>query len=244
MSVEGYDAYDLTAKLYEGIAKNNQWRQYDKWHASAIAQCPRAQFLNRKGVKPLQTPGAGKILRWGIGHIVETAIRPYLQDLYPNLQSNQRLEHAGLNLTGEYDNYDPDSKTIIEIKSVHPNAVRYKRLGEDRHHVKGDQPYLSHEWQEHAYVLLMDRHNIPVENITYVYVSLSGLLVIYNTPVDNKLVSRVAKKVDYMNKCWEENKLPICTCSETDELWGSCLQYCDYRTEDGCCDEKLIKEVK
>lgn len=224
---------DLSVKLYTKISEDNKPRKIKMWHASSIAKCPRALYLERLGVKPLNNPTGAKVLRWNTGHKIEESIRPYLKELYPNLISNIRLESKKLDLTGEFDNYDPDSKQIIEIKSVHPYAVQ-------RGELRDKKQYIHHEWQQAAYVLLMGKE-MPVEQITYLYITLGGLLVPYTTPVKPEIVKRVSDKLKYLNECLEGSKMPLCMCSEGQEMWKEVNQYCDYQEEDRCCDPSLAK---
>jgi hypothetical protein len=250
---------DIAIKLYQEIGKANEVRKYSEFHASNISECPRAHFYKRLGLEPLRTATGALQLRWQVGHKVEEVIRPYLEKIYPNLISNVRLTNDRLNLTGEFDNYDPDSKQLIEIKSVHPQAVKYKKVGDTRNHLRDEKQYLHHEWQQHAYVELMShkdsvcegdfagpRRNLtwPVEKITYIYISLSGLIVPYTTEVNPEILSNVKDRVDYLNTCYTAKQLPRCTCNEDDVFWKMSGQYCDYKGEDECCSIDLIKELK
>lgn len=147
----------LTSQLYQSITADNQPRVMSHWHASSIAQCPRAQFYARTGIAPLTTPTGAKLLRWRAGHLIEEVIRPHLKKLYPDLLSNVRMTNHALDLTGEFDNYSPSARTIFEIKSVSSHAVKYQRVLDTRKHLKDSQQYLHHEFQQAAYVALM-RH--------------------------------------------------------------------------------------
>ena len=236
------------------------------WHGSSIASCPRAHYFKRLGVKPLQPATGAKILRWDTGHAYEAIIRPHLQKLYPKLVSNIRFFNKELDLTGELDNYDPESKTIIEIKTVHPNAVRYRKVAEDRNHLKDGQQYLHHEYQQHVYELLM-RHPAsevklgekyekmtapwPVEKIVYLYISLAGLLVPYETDVKPEITAAVNKRLALLNQAWQLKKPPPCLCHSPHPLYAGTMQWCDYRTikpdkhihDPNCCSLNLEKEI-
>lgn len=195
----------ITTELYNSVAKSYRPREIDHWHCSSIAKCPAALYLERKGTPPLSLPGAGKMLRWAAGHAIEEVIRPHLQSVYPTMLSNVRFLNKDLDLTGEYDGYDPVTKTLISVKSVHDYAMITRdgrtALKEDtgKLNARGskvwdfkDAPYAHHEWQEHAYVLLMSKKNnhyinfdqlqdelvsqFDVAFITYVYITLSGLI--------------------------------------------------------------------
>lgn len=176
--------------------------------------------------------------------MIEAEIRPHLLALYPHLTSNQRLYSKQLDLTGEYDNYDPDSKRLIEVKSVGPRAVKYKRVGETRYHLRDEAPYLAHEWQQHSYVLLLNEIGIEVESITYLYISLEGLLVPYTGKVKPDMLKAVTERLRALNVAWTTKTPPDCICDKEHEMWGSSLQFCDFRTKENCCDLKLIEEVK
>lgn len=276
----------LASKLYDSISASDEPRVIESWHASSIAQCPKAQYMQRLGIGAYARPTGAKVLRWKAGHIIEQVIRPHLQGIYPLLISNIRVSNKKYDLTGEFDNYYPTSKSLIEIKSVGPRAVRYKRVGEDSYNLRDDKPYLGHELQQHVYELLMktpgsiieiqdadpylegrDPSEIPwlkpvtaswalkngvwratiikpieVESITYLYITLEGLLVPYMTPVKPELTREVLNRLDVLNTAWAAQTPPECVCVKSHMLWGSVTQFCDYRSENGCCE--MPKEAK
>lgn len=235
---------DIAIKLYQEIGNDNKPRKYEQWHCSNISECPRAHFYKRLGLEPLKRASGALVLRWQTGHKVEEVIRPYLQKIYPNLISNVRMTSEKLQLTGEYDNLDPDTNQLIEIKSVHPQAVKYRKVGDSRNHLRDEKQYLHHEWQQHAYVLLLAEQGTEVEKITYIYISLSGLIVPYTTEVKPDILRQVKERVDYLNDCYKNKKLPNCTCNENDVFWKMTGQYCDYKTEGECCSPKLLEALK
>lgn len=244
----------LSVKLYQTIHELNKPRVMEKWHASSIAECPRTQYFRRKGVPALSEPSAALMLRWKAGHAIETAIRPYLEHVFPDIVSNERLENNIL--TGEYDNYVPKDKAIIEVKSVHDYA--FKEHGgevylkeQDGTHPNGNKkwipkltPYLHHELQNHCYVKLLREAGKEVEKIIYVYISLSGRIATYETAVQPKLVEAVERRLKELNKAWESQTPPDCVCSPDNALFDSVLQYCPYKTEQGCCDLELLKKLE
>jgi len=234
---------ELAEKLYGGVKADNSIREMNQWHASSMAECPRALMYKHLGVAPTQVAGAGKMIRWKAGHILETVMRPYLLSVYPDLESNQRFESEKLNFTGEYDNYTAKDKTIIEIKSVHDRAFIYRKKEHTRYDLIGGKPYNNHELQNHGYVVLMREKGIEVKHITYIYVTLDGRIATYKTDVQEDLVAKVERKLKTLNQSLVERKLPPCDCKESNEYWKSTLQYCDYRG-DTCCDIKLLKGVK
>lgn len=221
---------DINVALYRSIAAANEPRIRERWHASDIARCPRAQFLCRKGVAPITPPTAAKMLRWEVGHHVETTIRPHLASIYPELVTNQRYESDTWDLTGEFDGYDPESETLISVKSIHPFAAK--------HMEKENNPYLAHEYQEHAYVLLLREHKLPVKQIHYQYITLDGLLITYLRGVNEAIFQDVNNRLLTLNDAWKEGKAPACVCHESHPLWKSSMQYCDYREAGQCCKEK------
>lgn len=229
---------DLAIKLYTSIKKADEQREMEMWHASSLAQCSRAQYFKRKGVAPLNDVGAGKILRWKAGHLMEEAIRPFLQDSYPKLKSNERLENKELDLTGEYDNYDPVSKTIFEIKSVHQFAFLNKKKADERFHLRDQQPYLHHRVQNHSYVKLLDDEP---EKITYVYITLDGRIATYSEDVNPQVMEVVDAKLAELNNAWQTQTPPACTCVEGDMFYKGVNQYCDYKEDDTCCDLSLLE---
>lgn len=220
---------DLSVKLYTALWENDKRRDDDHWHASSLAKCPREQYFERLGVAPTQKPTGAKVLRWQVGHKVEEVIRPYLLGLYPNLQSNVRLSKGSL--TGEYDNYDPDSKTLIEIKSVHPFAMG--------HLEKKPEPYLHHIVQNHAYVELMGGEP---ERITFIYIGLDGRLMDVTIEVDPEYLSLVRKRLTALDEAWEAKTPPDCICNQTDHPLYKCqMQYCSYKEKDECCSLALLE---
>lgn len=227
---------DLTIKLYDSIRDANEPRVYKHWHASSIGECPRGHFYKRKGVPALREAGAGKMVRWQAGHILEEVIRPHLLKLYPDLKSNIRYTSEALDLTGEFDNYSIKEKALIEVKSVHVNAPNYIE--------KDGKPYLNHEYQNHAYVLLLEEKDLPVENIIYVYISLDGRILAVPTKVQSEILTNVKKRLDMLTKALETNIPPECFCQPDHPLWKSTTQYCDYKGDKECCSLDLYKSNK
>lgn len=256
---------ELTSSLYQSLSEDGGPRKIEAWHASQLAQCPRSQYLSRLGVPSTGRATGAKILRWEAGHIIEGVIRPHLKKLYPNLLSNIRLVNKDLDLSGEFDNYDPDSGTIIEIKSVSSHAVKYRKVTDDRYHLKDERPYLHHELQQAAYVLLMreegthfvqqdEQLKLPdylkimkdakeVSQIIYIYITLDGLLVPYSTSVNDEMVQKVAGRLTTLRKCWKTQVPPGCMCDLEDHpLYKSVMQYCPYRSGDKCCSLDLLTD--
>lgn len=228
---------DLASKLYTVIRDNDEQRVFEKWHASSIADCPRAHYLKRLGVERLTGAGAGKMLRWKAGHLMEEAIRPYLQSLYSDLESNIRMDSEVMDMTGEFDNYSETAKTIFEIKSVHDFAFAYKKVADKRFHLKGEKQYLNHELQNHCYVKLLREKGRPVEKITYVYITLDGRIATYETDVNPYTLAEVDKRLDILNKAWATKTPPDCLCKDENHvLYKSTMQYCEYRNGDKCCE--------
>lgn len=260
---------NLTKLLYEAIDTRDRPRYIKHWHASSLAKCPRALFLERLGVPELaeNRPKAGKKLRWRAGHAIEATIRPELQKVFPSMVANVRFFNEGLDLTGEFDGYDPVTKALISVKSVHDFAMitRQGRTGLKERlgtNAKGqatwkikEDPYIHHEWQEHSYVTMMrdpktvrvDDGNAfalpewPVDEILYVYITLGGLIDTFRTPVRPELLKRVVDKLKYLNKCWAAQELPLCLCRPGQEMFDETNQWCGYRTKDGCCADKLME---
>ena len=246
---------DLTIKLYQIIADSNEDREYEAWHCSSIAECPRAHYFKRLGIKRLNKPSSALVLRWDAGHAFEAAIRKHVSKLFPDLRSNERFYSKLMDLTGEFDNLS--GVTLIEIKTVHDYAFIQRDnqtyLKEaDGQNARGqnawkakERPYLHHEMQNHCYAkLLKEKENIDVENIVYIYISLSGRLVVYNTTPDPDIFKLVEKRLEILNEAWRTKTPPECICDQYNHpLYGPVMQYCDYRTEEGCCSLDLLKEV-
>jgi len=238
--------------LYDAIVDANEERVFHNWHASSIAECPRAHYLKRLGQKRLQVPTGAKVLRWQAGHNIEEAIRPFVEKVYGKTESNVRLTSEELDLTGEYDNLTIKDNRLIEIKSVHDLAFIDKEgetgLKEDtgRKGPRGGTewrvkptPYLHHELQQHAYVLLLAEVGKEVTNIDYVYVSLSGRLVVYSTKTDPELLKAVKRRLAVLDEAWETKTPPPCICKDYDNpLYDSVLKWCDYSdpTKGTCCE--------
>ena len=245
---------DLSVKLYQSVAEENKEREYKHWHASSIAMCPRAHYFARLGIPELVKPSAAKILRWGAGHHLEAAIRPHIEKLYPDVISNNRLTSIKMDLTGEYDNFSPTSKTLIEVKSVDDMAfydsdgglALKKKIGlwpNGRNRwAASDEPFLGHQLQNHAYVLLLQESGLEVEEIHYIYVALKGRLVAYKTKVNPDYIENVENRLQALRSAWRIKKPPVCICRPEHELYDSVMQFCPYKTEEGCCNINLVKE--
>lgn len=245
----------LSIKLYQVIQDGNKDRPMERIHASSIAQCPKAQYMKRKGVETLNKPTGAKILRWQAGHNIEEALEQYINKVYKDVSHNVRFTSEKLDLTGEYDFYDADTKRIIEIKSVHdmafidrqgtlslkesqglwPEGTRW--AGKQKWGAK-NEPYLHHEMQEYCYYLLMKEQGIEVKGVDYVYISLSGRIVTYSTEIDegSDVAAAVNARLRLLKEAWETQVPPQCICHQEDNpLYDGVLKWCDYRTEDSCC---------
>lgn len=236
----------LASFIYDSVEADNKPRILEQWHCSSIAECPRAQYFKRLKFKTLRRPTGAKILRWEAGHKIEEVVRPHLQKHYPHLKSNVRYTSKELDLTGEYDNYSEENKTLIEVKSVIGHAFRKRYSGDTRYHLRDEQPYLSHLYQNHAYVLLLREQGLPVEQITFLYVTLDGLICSYTVSVDGDIISAVKKRLDVLKTALETNQPPDCLCYAEHPLYKSCTQFCDFYNAGTkvCCDETLLKEEK
>jgi len=234
---------DLTSKIYDSVRDSNEPREMKHWHGSQIAQCPRAHYFSRLGIKPLEEVGAGKMLRWRVGHLVEEEIRIHLEGMFlfekfgaefsKDFKSNARFTDEKLDLTGEVDNIV--DKTVIEIKSVHPFAMKWiKRDG---------VPYLAHEYQQHAYSLLT-----PIEKIIYVYVALDGWIETFETEVKPDILGNVRKRLEILNHAWKTKTPPECLCMKDGKfnkdhpLYKGQMAFCDYKTADDCCNLELLNK--
>lgn len=249
-----------SVKLYQSFADSDKRRKMERWHASSLSQCLRSQYLSRQGVEPTgNIPSSAKLLRFKAGHLMEEVIRPHVGKLFTNVTPNMRVTSEKLDLTGEMDNLALEEGTIIEIKTVHDYAFKEKdgvtglkeqigvhKNGNKAWGIKQD-PYLHHQIQNHAYVLLLAEQGVVIEKIQYVYMSLSGRIVVYDTEVQDDLLDNVRGRLDKLNRAWEDRVPPECVCMKDGEyneqhpLWGGVLQFCDYQTENGCCE---IKEEK
>lgn len=234
---------NLASAIYNQVRDNNEERIFEHWHASSIADCPRAHYFKRLGIAPLERPGAGKILRWQAGHLMEEVLRPFLLAIYPDLESNVRATSKELDLTGEWDNYSAKEKTIIEIKSVHDFAFAYQKKGVSRYDIKGEKPYLNHELQNHCYVKLLREAGKEVDFITYVYITLDGRIATYKTNVNDELLLNVERRLEALNEAWRTKVPPACICLQEDHpLYKTTMQYCGWKNGDKCCELSNIKE--
>lgn len=251
---------DRSIALYQAIKAGDERRVFNNWHASSISDCPRNQYFKRLGIKPTQEPSAALIIRWGAGHLLETMIRPHIEKVYGKAASNDRMTSKKYQLTGEFDNLIEADKRLVEIKSVHDMAF-LEREGKtylkentgtrewggktQKTWAAKETPYLHHELQNHCYVLLLSELGVEVKEIDYVYISLSGRIVVYSTKVSDELMNNVKARLKVLNDAWKAQTPPDCMCDRTDHpLYDSVLRYCDYRSEEGCCDLKLITKEK
>lgn len=252
---------EIPIKLYQSIKEKNERRVYEAWHASSISDCPRSHYYKRLGIEPTKDASAALMLRWGAGHAYEKEIRPHVASVYGEAKSNERFYSKKYDMTGEFDNLILSDSRLVEIKTVHDSAFIEKdgRLGlkkctGTRTFSTGkivktwdiqEEPYIHHEMQNHAYVLLLREHGIKVEvtGIDYIYISLSGRIVCYQTKIKQDILNRVLKRLEILNKAWKEQKPPECICHENHELYSSVMQYCDYSGEDECCSLKLLEKT-
>lgn len=240
-----------SAALYESVEKGNQQRDFKHWHASSIAMCPRAHYMKRLGLPPINQPTGAKILRWDSGHAIEETIRPHIEQIYGQTKSNERYTSLELDLTGEFDNLTIKDHRLIEIKSVNDLAFIVKDGVTALKEATGEKgprggkvwalkqtPYLHHQLQNHCYVLLLAEEGIEVANIDYVYISLGGRIVVYSTKVQQDLLDAVHRRLDELAAAWKAQQPPPCVCQDYNSpLYDSVYQWCDYRNETNgtCC---------
>jgi len=244
---------NISSEIYNRIKDDNEDRIFKHWHASSLAECPLSQYMKRLQVPVLREPGAGMMLRWKAGHVLEEVIRPYLG----RVESNVRMTSKKHDLTGEYDNYSPERKALVEIKSVHPAAFRDQttmgiketalkewvgKLPDGRNKWGNKQePYLHHLMQQHAYILLMAEQGVEVEEIVFVYIALDGRVVTYSEKPDQVHTDEVLRRLDVLNTAWETKTPPECICTELEHpLFKPVMQYCDYKGKDECCSLNLV----
>lgn len=251
---------DKVIELYQAIQNSNKERVYEHWHASSLAECPRTQYFKRLGIKPLTKPSAAKVLRWKSGHLMEEAIRPIVEEVYGKTVSNQRFTSVKLDLTGEFDNFVLVGNRLVEIKTVHDmafidrNGSTYlkENLGKTTQSTgrvitnwgAKEKPYMHHEIQNHGYVLLLAEEGIQVEGIDYVYISLSGRLCVYSTEVQQELINNAEARLRALDKAWKTKTPPACICDSKHPLYAGVMQWCDYKTEYGCCSLSLLETIK
>jgi hypothetical protein len=255
---------NLKSKLYGSIRDNRTEHPYEYWHASSLSACPRAHYYKRLQVPPVNVPGAGKMLRWDGGHAVETAIRPHIQNIFPESKDNVRFVSEKYQLTGEYDNYDPESRALIEIKSVHDGAFKVKTTGGVKEVALKEQigtwpngnikwglkqeSYVHYQMQQHALILLMAEQDIEVKDIYYVYISLGGQMVVYKEQPSDVMMAEVERRLRLLNEAWETSTAPDCICHEEDHpFYHTTMKWCEYLDDNECCsldliNEKIIKE--
>jgi hypothetical protein len=246
---------DTTIKLYQSIANANEERVFEHWHASSIASCPRAHYFHRLGIPTLTKPTGGRVIRWGAGHHLEAVIRPHVEAVYGATMSNDRMTSEKLQLTGEFDNYVIEGDRLVEIKSVSAWAFVTRNGETSLKQATGElnkwgkntfeprqEPYISHQLQNHAYVMLLAEQGKEVKGIDYIYISLDGQLVVYTTQVQQKYLDNVSKRLEALNEAWETKVPPVCICRDDHPLYQEALQWCDYKEEGKCCSLSLIKE--
>lgn len=253
--------HDKSIELYKAIKNSNERRVFEHWHASSISDCPRAHYYKRLGIAPLKQPSAALVIRWQAGHLLEEVIRPHVEAVWGKSASNERMTSDKLDLTGEFDNLILNGNRLVEIKSVHDMAfierdgelflkeqTGTKQWGQRivKTWGKRDKPYLQHELQNHSYVLLLAEQGTQVEGIDYVYISLSGRIVVYSTQVQKDLLDNVRARLKVLNDAWATQTPPDCMCHLTEHpLYEGVLKYCDYRNEENstCCSLKLVEDA-
>lgn len=247
-----------SSAIYDSLTDGEEERVFDYFHASSIAICPKAHYMKRKGIPGLSKPTGAKILRWGAGHSIESVIRQHIINVYGKTTSNVRYISEQLQLSGEYDNLTQDNR-LIEVKSVHDLAFIERdgttALKEDNGK-KGprggilwelkESPYLHHELQNHTYALLLQEQGIEVKNIDYIYVSLSGRVVVYSTEVNPKYLKWVEDRLALLRKAIKTDTAPTCLCKDFDSpLYPLTYRWCDYKdeTNNTCCEVTKEKET-
>lgn len=252
---------EAVISIYQSIAAANEERNYEYFHASSIYICPRAHIFKRLGVKSLTRASGAKVIRWGAGHQLEEELRPHVDKVWGGTTANIRLTSKKLDFTGEYDNFTKDGHTLIEVKSVSDWAfykgplttetvLKKAIIGQKNKWGKPafepmNEPYLHHQLQNHGYVALIEEQKLKPRNIDYVYASLSGLLCVYHTEVNPIYLKWVKDRLALLKTALATKTLPDCLCDNTESPLYSCsYQWCDYKTNKGCCDESLLENVK
>lgn len=255
---------DKSIALYKALADSNKERVFEMTHASSLAACPRMQFYKFMAIPSISEPATGaKVIRWQAGHNLEAAIRPSIEKVYGGLASNERMTSKKWMLTGEFDNLVIADNRLVEIKSVHEfafiqrdNELSLKeqvgtKMGKYHKETKVFEPkltpYLGHEIQNHAYVLLLEEQGKKVEHIDYVYISLGGRLVVYSTEVQDSIMQNAKNRLEALKTAYKTKEPPICICKPNHPLYDSTMQFCDYKKtpygepDPNCCSLDLMK---
>ena len=255
---------EATIALYQSINDGNEDRVFELWHASSIGMCPKAHYLKRLGVAETCEPASGaKVIRWQAGHAIEGFIRAHIKNVYGETWSNFRHSSEALQLTGEFDNYVPAERRLVEVKSVHDFAfvehdgqVSLKEATGERNkwgkpvYKPKDTPYLHHELQNHAYVLLLGELGLQVAGIDYIYISLSGRMAVYSTEVQPRLLDNVTARLNALNEAWAAQQPPVCICRPDHPLYDGVMQFCNYKRtpygtpDEHCCEVEISKETE
>lgn len=222
---------DLVFSLYDKIKELDEPRENTLPSGSMIAKCPREQYFTLTGKEPINKLTAAKLLRFKVGHGIEDEVRPYLKELYSNMKFNERLMSEDMNFTGEYDCYDPDSKLLLDVKSVHPFAFKYLE--------KDPKIHLHYQYQLHAYRLLLEEHGNEVDKLGVLYVSLDGRLMYLEQEPDEAITKNVKKRIQLITEALEKDEPPECICLNKDHpLYKGQMRFCVfYNSQDKVCCE-------
>lgn len=221
------------------------------WRASDTGKCLRQRYYKRAGV-PFTKPYDDRTLRvFRAGDI----FHEWLQGLAEQrgVLVAKEAEVWGEGVIGHFDALikpnGSDELYLYDFKSKHSYGFKY---------LNTDGAQKDHKAQVTLYKMLIEKNgyatleeidgeevsvNYPPAKVTscrILYISKDDLRVLeFDGQADEE---EIKEEYRILNKAWENQILPPCTCHEMYN--GNGHKYCAYNQGDSCCSENLIKGRK
>lgn len=187
--------HDYVKKLHE----DDEDRTRTLHVTDITSRCPVGVVLEKAG-KVVAVKGSGKQLRFEVGHIVEELTRKALKEAGV-IHKGQKKQYSWpeLNMTGTPDIGIVDGKQhiLVEVKSIHPNALDKMDGKAHPHYIEQLQVYLSEY-----------RKEFPEAVGKLFYLSLDGRTAEFSMAYDQAIVDGVMKRAAILDQCLKEEKRP------------------------------------
>ena len=172
----------------------------DWWHPSALGGCPRGIYLERKGItcpEPFE-PRTYQIFEYGNlteKLIIDKVVKGQSKYNY-TVEYQKKVEIPEWNVRGTLDMQinTPDGPIIYDVKSVNSNKFKYLRQP-DEHYRQQVWLYLYATKIQDGAILYVSKDN-QVRAVFPVFLN------------DEKLAAGVKSKLEMLNACWKEDRLP------------------------------------
>lgn len=197
---------NIVDEYIEHIHKDDQDRTKHLHITDVTARCPVGVWLEKTG-KASGEVGVGKKRRFEVGHEIERLVVKAIKHkgFLIDDAHKKKLEWPEYNMVGEADvpMKEDDQTYLIEVKSIHPNAL--DNMDRDEDHKIIPHPHYVAQLQ-----MYMEKYNFTYPDIIgrLFYISLDGRTLEVEVKPDPEIVARVSERAQKLHECITTNKRP------------------------------------